>query len=502
MSRFSIKSRPITWIGLALIAVPIAVAAGPSHAQPFPPQAQRLPAIAASNAYSESLAPWVSDAQVHPAAFADVSQSATDPMIEALSKRVAELEAQAKKHDEAEKKRAEKEKQAAANEPPLDKWNVKMGGHVQLDLINWANAAPSIPDAKDYFEFRRLRLVADGAGYGMFDFRLQFTLEPETVGETQPLGTVASPDVKDAYLSMNDIPWLGRFRIGNFFVPFSLEQVTNDTNTSFLERSIPSQGVYAVDREVGVALYNCTENQRLTWTCGAFIDNITDALKERIDDEQGFRLSGRVTCLPYYDEASEGRFLVHLGAGVLYTDDQNDVVQFRARPQIHEGPRIIDSGPIFAGQYTNGNLEFAAVCGPVTVQSEAFLSQADRNVGGPVTTGGAYVLLSYFLTGENRIFDKFGQHGAQFARNKPYENFFITPHGCGRGAWELKARWSNLTLTDVDRGEYNDLTAGVNWYWNDRTRVMFEWIHPVTSSAAIFGATKSDILGLRFDWNW
>jgi phosphate-selective porin OprO and OprP len=80
---------------------------------------------------------------------------------------------------------------------------------------------------------------------------------------------------------------LGRLRIGNFFVPFSLEQVTNDTNNIFMERSIPTQGVFAADREVGIALYNCTEDQRITWATGAFFDSISEGLKERIDDNQG-----------------------------------------------------------------------------------------------------------------------------------------------------------------------------------------------------------------------
>lgn len=128
-------------------------------------------------------------------------------------------------------------------------------------------AVPSIPNTHDYVEFRRLRLVADGTGYGLFDFRLQMTLEPESVGESVP-GTVTSPEVKDAYLSMNEIPGLGRMRIGNFFVPFGLEQVTNDTNNVFLERSIPTQGVFTPDREVGIAFYNSTESRRLTWCYG------------------------------------------------------------------------------------------------------------------------------------------------------------------------------------------------------------------------------------------
>ena len=42
----------------------------------------------------------------------------------------------------------------------------------------------------------------------------------------------------------------------------------------------------------------------------------------------------------------------------------------------------------------------------------------------------------------------------------------------------------------------------MNWYWSDRTRVLFDWIHPYTSRDAVFGRTESNILGLRFDWNW
>lgn len=399
------------------------------------------------------------------------------------------------------------EKGAAKPKEDPNKWTVKLGGHVQMDYINWANADSSItdtasaPGARDYFEFRRMRLAADGKGYGVFDYRLQMTLEPEAVGES-PAGTVTSPDVKDAYLSMNEIPWLGRFRIGHFFVPFSLEQVTNDTFNLFMERSIPSNGVFAADREVGMAFYNATEDKNLTWSCGAFFDSISESLKERIDDNQGYRLSGRVTGLPYYDEASNGRYLIHLGTGVLHTDDQDNRVRFRARPQVHEGPRLIDSGVIDANSYTTGNLELAVVWGPVTLQSEAFLSNVDRNLGGAATVGGAYIHGSYFFTGENRVYERFGQHGAQFGRNLPNANFFLAKGCSGWGAWEAKARWSLLNLDDVNRGEYNDLTAGMNWYWSDRTRMMFDWIHPVTSGGATFGHTESDLLAMRFDFNW
>jgi phosphate-selective porin OprO/OprP len=382
-----------------------------------------------------------------------------------------------------------------------EKWNVKLGGHVQVEYINWAQASPAITGDTNYYEFRRLRLVADGTGYGVYDFRLQMTLEPETVG-TNPPGMVMSPDVKDAYFSINELPWLGRFRIGNFFVPFGLEQVTNDTNNIFLERSIPSQGIFAVDREVGIAQYNCIEDQSLSWSTGVFFDSISEGLKERIDDNQGYRLSGRLNWVPYYDEPSNGRYVIHTGMGVMHTGDQDNSVRFRARPQVHEGPQLIDSGPLSADKYTTGNVELAIVNGPLTLQSEAFLSSVELSATGSETVHGMYAHLSYFLTGENRIYERFGQHGAQFGRNNPYNNVFAVPGCRSWGAWEAKVRWSNLDLSRVGAGQYNDVTAGFNWYWSDRVRMMFDWIHPVTSSDTVFGAVNADIVGMRFDWNW
>ena len=380
-----------------------------------------------------------------------------------------------------------------------DKWNVRLGGQMQLDSINWANTPEQVP-AFNYIEFRRLRLMADGVGYGVYDFRLQAEFEPES-GEGTDRPVV---DIKDAYLTMNELPSpINRWRIGNFFVPFGLEQVTNDTQSMFLERSIPTTGVFAYDREVGTAIYGISDDKNMGWDFGVFVDSLSESLKERIDDNQGQRVSGRITYLPYYDEPSNGRYLIHTGAGVVYTHDQDGIVRFRSRPQIHEGPFIIDSGPVAAGEYTTANLELATVNGPFSVQSEAFLVNVNLNSGDSAWIGGAYAYCSYFLTGENRNYERYGQHGAQFGRVTPFSNFFWVPGCCGPGAWELKARWSNLTLNELGAGQYNDVTAGFNWYWSDRIRVMFDYIHPVTSSGSLpYGATTSDIIGLRFDYNF
>jgi phosphate-selective porin OprO and OprP len=420
--------------------------------------------------------------------------------LELLKKRVEELE-KTTKADWPSSSQPNANPAAENGVLPTKRWNVRLGGHVQMDYINWVRADAAIPDTNDYFEFRRLRLAIDGSGYDNYDFRVQMTLEPESVGENPP-GVVTSPEVKDAYFSLNDIPLLGRFRIGNFFVPFGLEQVTNDTNNVFLERSIPTRGVFSADREVGMALYNCSEDKSLTWSGGLFLDSISEGLKERIDDNQGYRLSGRITWLPYYDEPSNGEYLLHTGLGILHTKDQDHEIRVRARPQIREGTRIIDSGVLAADNATVGNFESALVMGRFTVQSEMFLASIDRSNGTESHASGAYIHTSYFLTGEHRVFERFGQHGAQFVRSVPHTNFFLTKRGAGWGAWEAKARWSHLDLNNLNAGQYNDFTFGMNWYWSDRVRMMFDWIHPITSADAVFGATNSDILASRFDFNW
>lgn len=378
-------------------------------------------------------------------------------------------------------------------------WNIRMGGHVQIDYINWLNASPSIEDDSDYVELRRLRLVADGTGYGIFDFRLQLTLEPSTIGEDP---NNLAPEVKDAYLSMNEIPWVGRFRVGNFFVPFGLEQVTNDTQNVFLERSIPTQGIFTADREVGVACYNINAAQNLQWSYGAFFDSVSEGIKEKIDDNMGYRLAGRLVYIPYYDEPSGGRYVVHTGIGVMHTEDGDGRTRFRTRPEIHEGPRLIDSGVLLVDTFTTSNVEFAVVWGRLTVQSEAYLCHLNLIGEDVATLNGNYIHASYFVTGEHREYERFGQHGAQFFRPNIFTNFFLVPGGHGWGALELKARWSRLDLGSVDAGQLNDFTLGFNWYWSDRIRWMFDYIHPITTSETVFGATNSDIAGVRVDWNW
>jgi phosphate-selective porin OprO/OprP len=133
-----------------------------------------------------------------------------------------------------------------------------------------------------------------------------------------------------------------------------------------------------------------------------------------------------------------------------------------------------------------------------TAQLQAEYYSADPS-GDPIT--GGYVQTSYFLTGEHRPYRK---DFKVFDRVKPIEDFFrvSTADGVcmGRGAWELKARYSWLDMTagpTGTRGNESCFDAGVNWYWNPYTRMMFEYLHEdVNLLTGVDGA--NDNFGMRF----
>ena len=144
----------------------------------------------------------------------------------------------------------------------------------------------------------------------------------------------------------------------------------------------------------------------------------------------------------------------------------------------------MDTGFINCDEVDLYGAELAWVHGPLSVQAEYLLTHIDNGVLVPsavalgnVDLHGYYVFASYFLTGEIRPYDT---SVAAFGRVKPYENFWFvqTADGncLGRGAWELAARFSNVDLDGANGGNMDQVTLGVNWYWNPNMRWMFNYI--------------------------
>lgn len=202
--------------------------------------------------------------------------------------------------------------------------------------------------------------------------------------------------------------------------------------------------------------------------------------------------------------------------GFRYTDDRDNSIAFGSRPETHLGPQFCGTGAFNGTDYSMVGLESALVWGPFSLQAEGVCTQANA-LGGAVTPlnsiaapgavnfYGAYLEASYFLTGESRPYRR---SKGVFDRVKPNTNFWIVRGaGVGPSAIQLVSRWSYLDLSgtvDPLSGMENDLTVGVNWYWNPHLRWMFEWIHSwnkYDNRPAGFLA-ENDIFGVsgRLDW--
>jgi len=288
-----------------------------------------------------------------------------------------------------------------------------------------------------------------------------------------------------------------------------MEELTSSRYTTFLERALPNY--FVTGREAGIMAANRSAGENVTWAYGVFADGLPESTKQLVGST-GTQLLGRVTWTPYYDEMSDGRCMLHLGTGIRRVWNRNGRYRLRVRPETHESLRVIDinGGDDFADERTVYNAELAWVYGPFSIQSEYFVDVVDTAGAGDANAYSAYVQATYFLTGENRVYKR---NRATFGRVKPLENFWIVRGaGIGSGAWELKTRWSYIDVNNLyDAGfsgdtneaaeQVNNLTFGVNWYWNPYTRVMFDYWHSWYETGG-GAAAEADLVGMRMQYDF
>ncbi len=400
--------------------------------------------------------------------------------------------------------------QDGSTDVSAEKWQMKFGGEIQGDYVMYAHQdaanRAAYGNIDNYFEFRRLRLWVAGEGYDVYDFKFQLDFEPEnkfTVrnadGTAATTITAAGVGMRDMYVGIHQIPVLGYVRFGQYYEPFGLEQNTADKYVTFLERSLPV--IFARGRQVGITAYNQTAGESLFWAYGAFFPGIDATEKERVSDDQGIDVVIRSVWTPWYE--SEGRYLLHLGGGYIFTEVTEQTVRLRARPDVHESTIFLDTGSFSADTIHRANAEAALIIGPLSLQSEFYVVHTNGITGTPdMDFFGAYAFVSYFLTGEHRGYKR---RGAYFARVMPHSNFWILNTSCGPragwGAWELLARWSFVDLDDsgltsATRGQLHDLTLGFNWYWHSHARLYFNWIHALSHVASV-GRNEADVIAMR-----
>jgi phosphate-selective porin OprO/OprP len=266
-----------------------------------------------------------------------------------------------------------------------------------------------------------------------------------------------------------------------------------------MERSVLFQA-FTPFRHIGVGAYDHRDDLMGTWAA-SFIRTGQDQYGNSLSTSGGNGFVGRITRLAWYDEI-EGRSYFHLGGAYFLNVPPHHAHRFRTIPEMFVGenrpngigtagfpvpgvfdgtPFFVDTGPLFGVDHVQTfGLETLLVHGPLSIQAEAMTALVDRETEPTATLSGSYMQVGYFLTGEHRPYDRVA--GA-IDRVKPFEDFFLVNAGTGpcygKGAWEVALRWSYIDLNgaDIRGGSMNDLTAGINWYCNPYSKVVFNYIH-------------------------
>ena len=396
-----------------------------------------------------------------------------------LGKRVADLEQQLAAYAKA----AEAGKSQAPTKPL-----VAPSGRIQFDMANFTQDPASISqfgNTPNAVGFRRARLALLGE-YGVVDYIIEMDFANRGINSLVNQKD-QSTAFKDVYVQIRELPLLGYLRVGHFKECFGLEQLTSDNYTTFMERSLNDEGAFVPGRNNGIMAYNWTEDQRATWAIGVFTSQTGfDQPPTFQYDHWGLDMAARVTYLPWYDEGSGGRGLIHTGLDYAYRTSPDAVgATFACRPECNFGPAVVNLTLADVNRWQVMDAEAAMVYGPLSLQSEFFGTSVVRQTGGNTNFYGAYAFVSYFLTGENRPYNR--KMGV-FDRVRPYEDFFRvrTCDGCtatGHGAWEVAYRFSYIDMLDglTDKGAARaaDHTIGLNWYLNPFTKVMFNYIHSI-----------------------
>jgi phosphate-selective porin OprO/OprP len=353
-----------------------------------------------------------------------------------------------------------------------------LGGRVHVDAGWFDNDGDS--DSGNATEVRRARIELDGKINRVWEY---------SFGVDFGDGKVA---LKSTYVSYVGFANLA-LNAGNWKEPFSLEELESSNYITFMERA--AVNVLAPGRNPGVGVDAWGDH----WTLGggAFGEGDDDVHDDGVDGSYGF--VGRGTFAPWTDA---GRVL-HFGAASeyrLYDDDAE--VSFDEKWDTHLADEpLVDTGDIIGvDDIVRMGAEVGGVYGPLTAQAEWLGARVDRDDGAPTLLfQGWYVFGAWTLTGESR---RYKANRGRFDGIDPDR-----PVGSGGwGAWQLALRYSELDLNDedIEGGQQDVLSVGLNWYALRNLRFMANWIKvlELDRSGAPEDGAEPSVFQVRSQVNW
>lgn len=341
------------------------------------------------------------------------------------------------------------------------------GGRIMYD------AAYVDADTEEGFgsEFRRLRLFSSGTINENIDYKIQLDFAGAIKSDGKDLG-ISTVSIKDAYIEFKQIPLLpisGSIKVGNFKEPFGLEELTSSKYLTFMERSLV-MNAFSPSRKPGIMYATEFRDKKISFQLGLFT---TDALKSGKDDIDKSQDKDITTRIAYGKELTNGA-KVHVGLGYIHTirnSQEGESYKFKVTPSMHLADKTTFSlGEVGNEDIDRVGLELAYVLGALALQGET-VYLTTKAEGVKVNAFGTTGQVSYFITGDKKVYKS---PAKGFGRIKPKKPF--TKDG-GLGALELAIRYSYLESNSEEKKAMSDITFGLNWYLNDNTRLMLNYVN-------------------------
>jgi phosphate-selective porin OprO and OprP len=347
---------------------------------------------------------------------------------------------------------------------------LRLGGVLQLDSRTYFDNPAT--DGAGGFVLRRARIYYQGTVFRDFDFLFVPDFAPTT-----------GPTIFDAFVNYRYSPAL-QVLAGKFKVPIGLEQLIQDRNVLFNERSLATDLV--PNRDLGVELHGDLLGGGLSYAAGVFNGTVDGGNSSNVDFADDLAFAGRLFIMPFVKSSVTA--LNEFGFGLSGSYESMAFPNTAGLPS--------NTGGTLPGYYTDGQEQFFAYnprdravvvasgqhsrlspqayyyIGPFGILGEYVISDQEvaRTVVAPFSSAhlwntGWDVTASVFLTGE---------HASYNQEVRPLRPF--NPANGTWGAVQLVGRLMRLDIDPAAFPEYSDpLTSarsasawsvGVNWYLN------------------------------------
>jgi phosphate-selective porin OprO/OprP len=419
--------------------------------------------------------------------------------IEELDQKVKVLEREKELEQEAQEAKAKEAPKISIGEDGFSlasakgDFGVQLKGVLQMDSRTFFNEPGVV--GNDSLLLRRVRPILQGTVFRDFDFLFVPDFAPSS-----------GPQVFDAYVNYKYSPAL-QFQAGKFKAPLGLEQLVQDRDMLFNERSLATDLV--PNREVGFEVHGDLFNGRVSYAAGIFNGTSDGANSGNVDFADDRAFVGRLFFQPFNKSSTPA--LQGFGFGVAGSYETMSTTNTTGLPS--------NTGGSLPGYFTDGQQQFFAYkpadnavvvaednhwrlspqgyyyYGPFGLLGEYVVSDQKVKRSGVAPVGAAHldntaweVTASWVLTGEDAAYV-----GGVVPRHP------FNPADGGWGAWQLVGRYAELDIDPAAFPLFADpatsarsasaWSVGLNWYLNRNVRVDTSFSHTAFSGGGGAGTS-------------